>query len=91
MAKEKTQLTAQEYIVALGLFTIARQNYERAKMAEKALGEHLGYKDGDVYLGCISDELYNLTCDFNAGLEHEGFVVPDLSDIKAAAILQDGP
>ena len=58
---------------ALALFTMANQNYLRAKAYGAALAELLGYDDG--FAGGFGDEWMQRGAAFDAAFKNEGFKV----------------
>jgi hypothetical protein len=76
MAKETKTIDWNTSLAARGLFTLAAEHYRKCRDYEIALGELLGIDDGNGYLGCMSDELYSGSPDFDRGLKR--------SDIKAS-------
>ena len=66
--KHKIPLTKQNRLIALGLFTLARQHYVQLHAAEEALADLLGFEES--YAGCISDQIYG-DGDFEKGMKKE--------------------
>lgn len=76
MADKKTELTYQEYLAALGLYTLAQQAQRQSDAAVIALAKHLGMGDDINSVGHISDELYSPgNRNFDELLRLEGFTV----------------
>lgn len=79
----KKTLTHQEYMEGLALFTVAQKHYAKSREFEAALCELLGFDDGDIYAGCISDALYNED-GFDDGLKRQGIAVEPKPEKSAA-------
>lgn len=70
---KKHNLTPDEYLKGMALFTMAQNYYVKAKQFDDALAEHLGYEDG--YAGCISDAMIEKEGSFDAALAAEDIAV----------------
>lgn len=71
----KKQLTHQEYLIALALYTMAAQQQRLSDQSAIALAQHLG-REGLNDIGHISDELYSpANRTFTKLLELEGFSI----------------
>lgn len=73
MTKIKT-ITQGKYLQALGLFTIANQNYLRGASFTKELAAILGCDD--EWAGRLGDEVLEDRPNFDEALQAEGFAVP---------------
>lgn len=71
----KTELTQQEYLAALGLYTLAQQAQRESDRVMIGLAKHLG-RDGLNDVGHILDELYSPgSRSFGELLKLEGFTI----------------
>ncbi len=73
-SKPKTEITHHQYLMALGLYTLGRQAYQKGIVAEDALAELLNREDRSD-IGHISDAIYGDDKSFDKALELEGFIV----------------
>lgn len=76
--KKKRILRKKNYVMALGLFELARRRYAEAAMFEQELCRVLNYRNEkgnlDEYMGNISDATHDKR-PFDEVLRLEGFVV----------------
>jgi len=73
LATGKRAIKKAIHLQARGLFALAHSHARKAREAEDALANLLGYRDG--YCGCISDEVYEARGDFDGAMRREGFTV----------------
>lgn len=72
----KKIISRSVYLQALGLFTIGRRHYERAREAEIECGRLLGIWDDDVeHAGHVSDAMYERGGNLDTALRLERIVV----------------
>lgn len=78
MSKETREITKNQHLTALALFTLGQQHYRKVREMERALHEVLDVpmEYGNPYLGCLSDELYNDEGgSFDEGLKKIGITI----------------
>lgn len=73
MSGKIRQIDETKSLVARGLWTLAHTHYKKARDAESALADLLGYEE--VYCDCLSDAIYDENGDFDKAMKKEGFVV----------------
>lgn len=74
MTEKKTELTSQEYLMALGLFTLGQKSYMKGCEYEDGLAAVLG-REGRNDIGHLSDAIYSSDPTFDEALKREGFTV----------------
>lgn len=76
------EIGRSEYLVLLGLFTVAQEYAKKARQMEKEIAKRLPVGDGTGYAGCISDAIYTIEEEypFDQALEYEGVTVKENND-----------
>lgn len=77
MTDKQRTISQNTALAARGLWTLGHEYNRKAREAEAALSELLGYED-PTYCDCLSDEMYNENNgSFDAGMKKEGFTIDD--------------
>jgi hypothetical protein len=66
-----TTITREQYLMGLGLFTLAVTKQAQVREAEEALNDLLSLEDGSH----VSDAIYSQPDTFDAALKREGITV----------------
>ena len=69
---KRKKLTKREFLICLGLFTLAQQHYKKSREFEVALSKALGYDDS--YMGHISDAILD-ELELEEALQKEGILL----------------